>query len=412
MLTGLGGEQVRHYVGLVGDTPPDLVALTVAIVTTRRLERGILRTAWGCLSMALAMYCIGTSIGVASWLHDKDPFPGPADFFFLAFYPFFMVGVGLMIRAAAVKVRWTQFLLDAAIIIVGFGAFFWFLIIRPAAASTEIDVLKTTLSQTYIALNCLLLLMLGVLLLTGAGNANGRSVPLLLSVGFAGMLFGDLFWAVAKITGHYLSGDLPDVMYVCCYLPMAAAGREQMRIAATGTGWRVSNSLVQALPYAAMLTALLVLVSLTHGGISSPTTVMTIVVFGLALLVMLRQALILREDALTRERRAARLVEERYESLIANASDVIMIGGLGRLAACSPRRPPSARLASGPRRSSARICFEVCERRGRRAAAGLPRRGRGIVRSAGRSRGDVASSAGGTAACSRSSAATSRTIAP
>ena len=86
-----------------------------------------------------------------------------------------------------------------------------------------------------------------------------------------------------------------------------------------------------------MLTALLVLVSLTHGDISSPTTLMTIVVFGLALLVMLRQALILREDALTRERRAARLVEERYESLIANATDVIMtVAADGSLMFASP----------------------------------------------------------------------------
>jgi diguanylate cyclase (GGDEF)-like protein/PAS domain S-box-containing protein len=65
-------------------------------------------------------------------------------------------------------------------------------------------------------------------------------------------------------------------------------------------------------------------VSLTHGDLRNPATAMTIVVFVLALLVMVRQALVLREDALTRERRAARLVEERYASLIANASDVIM----------------------------------------------------------------------------------------
>jgi diguanylate cyclase (GGDEF)-like protein/PAS domain S-box-containing protein len=40
---------------------------------------------------------------------------------------------------------------------------------------------------------------------------------------------------------------------------------------------------------------------------------------------MVRQSVGLREDALIRERRAARMVEERYASLIANASDVIMI---------------------------------------------------------------------------------------
>jgi diguanylate cyclase (GGDEF)-like protein/PAS domain S-box-containing protein len=60
-------------------------------------------------------------------------------------------------------------------------------------------------------------------------------------------------------------------------------------------------------------------------------------VFGLTLLVMVRQALVLREDALTRERRAARMVEDRYASLIANASDVIMIVGVdGALRFASP----------------------------------------------------------------------------
>jgi diguanylate cyclase (GGDEF)-like protein/PAS domain S-box-containing protein len=339
MLTGLGGQAVRGYVGLLGDSPACLVALVVFTATTLRMARGTLRRAWGCLAVSLALYFIGTSIDVYSWLHGRDPFPGPADVFFTAFYPFFMVGVAFMIRARAVKVRWTQFLLDAAILIAGFGALFWFLIIRPAQSSTEIDVLKYTLSQAYIALNCILVLSLGMLMLAGAEDQANRSVPLLLFVGFTTMLLADVMWSVAKITGHYLSGDLQDVLYLACYLPMSLAGREQMRVGASvrGRGWNVSKSLAQALPYAAMVAALLVLVSLTHGDIRNPATLMTIVVFGLALLVMARQALSLREDALVRERRAARLVEERYASLIANASDVIMTVSIdGALMFASP----------------------------------------------------------------------------
>ena len=40
---------------------------------------------------------------------------------------------------------------------------------------------------------------------------------------------------------------------------------------------------------------------------------------------MVRQGIVLRSDALLRERNAARIVEARYASLIANASDVIMV---------------------------------------------------------------------------------------
>ena len=178
---------------------------------------------------------------------------------------------------------------------------------------------------------------LGVLLLAGVGNASGRRVPLLLLVGFATMFLADILWSVAKIGGDYLPGALQDVLYVACYVPLAAAGREQMRATKARTAASASNSLAQSLPYGAMLTAFLVLVYFTRGDIGSPATVMTIVVFGLTLLVMVRQALVLREDALTRERRAARMVEARYASLIANASDVIMIVAVdGALRFASP----------------------------------------------------------------------------
>jgi diguanylate cyclase (GGDEF)-like protein/PAS domain S-box-containing protein len=52
---------------------------------------------------------------------------------------------------------------------------------------------------------------------------------------------------------------------------------------------------------------------------------MTVIIFVLTSLVMVRQGVLSRDDALLRERRAAGLVEARYASLIKNASDVIMI---------------------------------------------------------------------------------------
>ena len=337
MLMGFGGEQVTHYVGLLGDSPSCLVAVIVAVAAARRLAPGALRTAWRYLSIALGLYLVGETIAVSSWLHGRDPFPGLPDVFYVAFYPVFFAAVVYLIRAAAVRVHWVQLALDATIFVVGFGAFFWFLVIRPAASGTEIDVIKRTLSQSYLALNCILLLTLGVLLLASSGNRNGRRVSLLLLVGFATMFLGDILWSVAKISGDYLPGAFQDVLYVVCYVPLAAAGREQMRATTARAPPGASDSLAQSLPYAAMLTAFLVLVYYTRGGIGDPATVMTIVMFGLTLIVMVRQALVLREDAVTRERRAARMVEERYASLIANASDVIMIVAVdGALRFASP----------------------------------------------------------------------------
>jgi len=327
MLTGFGGPQVTHYVGLMSDVPAALVSVIIAAATVRHTARGALRTGWICLAVALALYFLGTAIGTVSWLRGHDPFPGPADIMFLAFYPGLAAAVVFLIRAAAVRVPWIQLSLDATIFVVGFGAFFWFLVIRPAALHVEVDFLKQALSLAYLGLDCIVLLILGVLVLTGAGSAGGWRIPLLLLSGFATMFLADILWSLAKVRGYYLPGGFQDVLYLFCYAPVAAAGREQMRsIAAPARAMsNSSDAPARALPYAAMLAAFLVLVYFARGDIGGPSTVMTMIVFALTLLFMVRQGVTLRGDALLRERRAARMVEERYASLIANASDVIMI---------------------------------------------------------------------------------------
>jgi len=327
MLTGLGGPKITHYVGLVSWLPAAVSAIVVCAITARRSERGPLRRAWGSLAVAIGLYTCGDAIGATSWFFGHDPFPGPADFFYPCFYVALAAAAVYLIRAAAVRVPWVQLSMDATIFAVGFGAFFWFLVIRPAASSAEMDLLKEVLSQAYVTLDCVMLLMLGVLLLTGSGSAGGWSVPLLLLTGFATMFVGDIVWSLAKMRGYYLPGDFQDVMYLTCYVPIAAAGRQQLRAMAAPARARSNapDTLARALPYAAMLAAFLVLVYLSRGDISGAANVMTMIVFSLTLLLMVRQSVVLRADALVRERLAARRVEDRYASLIANASDVIMI---------------------------------------------------------------------------------------
>ena len=141
------------------------------------------------------------------------------------------------------------------------------------------------------------------------------------------MFMADVLWSLAKVRGYYLPGQFQDVLYLCCYAPMAAAAREQLRNRApvTKAASQASDVLARSLPHAAMLAAFLVLVYFSRGDIGGPATVMTMVVFALTLLLMVRQGVVLRGDAVIRERKAARIVEDRYASLIANASDVIMI---------------------------------------------------------------------------------------
>ena len=84
---------------------------------------------------------------------------------------------------------------------------------------------------------------------------------------------------------------------------------------------------------------------------------------------MVRQSLVLRGDALVREKRAARMVEDRFASLIANASDVIMIvepDGVLRFVSPACERTLGFKPDDSARQESAR---HLGQRRWRAAAA-------------------------------------------
>ena len=324
---------------LFSDTPAGVVTVILAAAAARSATDPALGRIWRLVATALGIYCVGNLLNSIYWLFGRDPFPSVGDLFFLAFYPFVFAAVLTAIRASALRVPWGRLVLDGTILVLGFGAFFWFFVIRPSAADGEVDVLKYALTQSYIGLNCLLVLAFGVLLMAGGDGPLRRRPLVLLTLGFSTMFLADIVWAMSKVSGSYLPGGISDAAYLSCYLVLSAAAREQLRgqprtIAMPGL---LDAALVQGLPYAAMLVSFLVLVYFTRGDATDPATIMTIIIFLLTMLLMVRQGIVFRDDVLLREQRAAGLVEARYASLIRNASDVIVIVDVdGRLRFASP----------------------------------------------------------------------------
>ncbi len=337
---GVGTGPVFNFFTLFSDTPTGVGAAFLAFMAARSAQDPSARRAWMLMAAALADYSAGNLLNSIYWYFGHDPFPSVGDIFFLAFYPLVFLAVLTVLRAGAVRVPLGRLALDSTILMLGFGAFFWFFVIRPtAAAETNPDVIKYVLTQTYIALNCLMVLAFGVLLLNSGAGPLGRRTLMLMTIGFSTMFLADIVWAMSKVTGAYLPGGLSDAIYISCYGWLVAAAREQLRgpppmkTEASPFG----NAVIQGLPYFAMLVSFLVLVSFESDEVGKPTTIMTVIIFVLTLLVMLRQGVILRDDASLRERRAAGLVEARYASLIKNSSDVIMITDVqGRLRFVSP----------------------------------------------------------------------------
>jgi diguanylate cyclase (GGDEF)-like protein/PAS domain S-box-containing protein len=336
---GTGGPAFEIF-KLFSDFPASLGSAVLATVAARHATDPAVKRTWAFLAAAISVYTVGNLLNSTYWVFGIDPFPSVGDVFFLGFYPLMFTAILVAVRAAAVRVPWARLALDATILMLGFGAFFWFFVIAPAAAADrDPDVIKYVLSQSYIALNCLMLLAFGILLMHAGMGAIARRTLILLTIGFSTMSLADIVWAMAKVTGTYLPGGLSDALYNSCYAWLIAAAREQLR---GGSPSRqeptaLGGALVQGMPYVAMLVSFLVLVYVESSSMSSPATAMTVIIFALTLLVMIRQGVMSRDDALLRERRAAGIVEARYASLIKNASDVIMIADVdGRLRFASP----------------------------------------------------------------------------
>ena len=155
LLLGFGTRHGLNYFALISVIPAELVSVFVVVVAARATPPGVQRSGWFLLSVALALYFVGDLIGIRSWFVGRDPFPGPADICFCAFYAALCAASLFMIRAAAVRVKWLQLSLDATIFAIGFGTLFWFLVTRPATSAHTAHSLGAFLTQMYAGLDCI-----------------------------------------------------------------------------------------------------------------------------------------------------------------------------------------------------------------------------------------------------------------
>ena len=340
LLVDTAGRPLLDLFNLYSDTVASLVVAVLTGAAAKGATDPAARRTWSLLAAAMFAYSVGNGLHATFWLYGIDPFPSIGDLFFVAFYPLVFAAVLTVFRTASVRVQWLRLGLDTTILMLGFGAFFWFLVIAPTAESQrDPNLLKYGLAQTYIALNCLMLLACGVLLMHSGASPIRRRALMLLTLGFASMSIADIVWAMSKVDGSYIPGGVSDVIYLSCYVWLAAAAREQLRGERTvkRAPSALSVALIDGIPYIAMMMSFGVLVYVERSTAASPVNMMTVIIFVLTSLVMVRQGVLSRDDALLREQRAAGIVEARYASLIRNASDVIMITDVdGRLQFASP----------------------------------------------------------------------------
>jgi diguanylate cyclase (GGDEF)-like protein/PAS domain S-box-containing protein len=329
-----------EFYRLVSDQPCAFAAALLAIVAARQAQLPAARRTWKYIAAAVVAYNVGNLIDAFLRIAELTPFPSAADLFYLAFFPILFAGFTVAVRASSLGVSWGRLLLDSLILVLGFGTFFWFFVISPAAAASEEEMARFVLAQVYIACDCAMLMAIGVLLMNSSHCPLRRLTLALLTGGFGMMFLGDIVWAAAVVENTYFSGaNFSDVLYLSCYACIAGAAQVQIRDKSRPERQRSASgtALTQGVAYSGLGVSFFVLVYFAGGDGNSTVTVMTVAIFFLAILVMARQSVILRDDAKERQRRAVDLVEARFASLIRNASDAIMIVDAdGRIEYASP----------------------------------------------------------------------------
>jgi diguanylate cyclase (GGDEF)-like protein len=206
---------------LVQDTVYDTVALSaaVAIILGLRMNRPAHRWPWLLIAAGQATFFIGDVLWVIYAEMGVEPFPSPADVFYLAGYPFIAAGLILGIRSRLGGGDRSS-LLDAAILATSVAVLSWTFQIGPLAAQLDPEPLAFAISVAYPTMD---LLLIGVFIGLVAGPGVRTASFRLLGLSLLALLVADQIYAIQSTAGTYTDGGTLDVGWLVAYGTIGAS---------------------------------------------------------------------------------------------------------------------------------------------------------------------------------------------
>jgi diguanylate cyclase (GGDEF)-like protein len=274
----------------------DIVGLSavVAILVGVALHRPERPLPWILLALGNLLFVVGdvlwTVVGQAT---GEIPYPSVADLAYLGGYPFlivaFLICVGLRVRGGD-----RAALLDGAILATSAGVIGWVWLVEPAFASAiELDPAGLAVSLAYPLAD---LLILGVALAFLATPGSRSPSALLLVAGFVVIFIADVAYALQVADGTYVDGSWLDALWLASYaiLGISALHRSMRTVAAPHPVPVVWLGRVRLVALAAALVAGPVVLLIKELEATGPMPVIAAGAIVLAILVLIRLALVLR----------------------------------------------------------------------------------------------------------------------
>ncbi|MGW9388437.1 aminotransferase class I/II-fold pyridoxal phosphate-dependent enzyme [Streptomyces globisporus] len=193
------------------------VAGVVAILVGVRVNRPDCRWPWWVLAAALLLFATGDTFYnvTEAYFSASNPFPSPADAFYLMTYPLFTVGLlGLVHNRMAG--RDVPGMLDALIITAGLALPVWVFLVQPLTQADGLTWEQRAISIAYPLGDVLVLALLVRLLTLGSAPSRNRSLHLLV-LGTLTLLCFDIAYGILQLSGTWQAGTVLDSGWVFFY---------------------------------------------------------------------------------------------------------------------------------------------------------------------------------------------------
>ena len=286
------------------------------------------RRPWLFVSAGLFAALVGSLVSILyGAMFGAVPSPSWADVFFLGLYPLVALGLMQFPRAVARRSEAAGFALDAVAVLFGGGMLVAYLLIIPTLASGHGTLVAQVVSAAYPLGD--LLLVFGLLWVV----IWRRSLPQ--DAGIAALVTALLIQVAVDllISSQTLNGGDGSVVLVNCmasviWILVSWAGYLRLRSKAQGVDAReiaVPGLFAYLVAYLAALVGFGVLLIASRHIIATPLGAMILAAVAVTPLLLARQVLALRESGALHELKGSHETEERFRSLVTNASDAIFV---------------------------------------------------------------------------------------
>jgi two-component system, sensor histidine kinase PdtaS len=221
-------RNLQAVVSFIMVTISYLAVTIILYITSRYVDSSEkrMKSAWTFLMLAVLISLFGNLFWVLSIFSHQNPTTSMAEFFYILFYPLFLIGILLFPSSKKTQIQRFKHYFDLVIIMFSFLLIFWIFLLAPGFKNFSGNLNYLTIMLSYVIGGLVLVLAISDLLLNRLKEDMHTPVLLLLTSTLV-ILITNSIYIYQFIHNSYFSGDPSDIGWIIGYLLIGLAGVSQ-----------------------------------------------------------------------------------------------------------------------------------------------------------------------------------------